>query len=55
MCSSPKVTTVKAPDPAPPVAPIEAPKAMASPEDENKRRNQGGLSQLRIGSRSGQL
>jgi|GEM_PF-4747078 len=59
MCSKPKVVAPPppppAPEPPPPVAPLQAPSPMASPEDEAKKRREGGLSQLRIGNLTGKL
>lgn len=54
MCPpKPKITTVAAPPPEPPIPPVQAPKAMATAEDSKRR--QGGLSQLRISTRAGAL
>ncbi len=54
MCPpKPKITTTEAPPPEAPIAPVEPPRGMASPEDNKGRRKAGGLSQLRIGTRAG--
>lgn len=49
MCSKPKI-----PDPQPPVAPMQAPAALASPETAAvaAKRKTSGLAALRIGNRS---
>jgi hypothetical protein len=55
MCSKPKIPDpVPAPPPPAPIAPIQAPGGMASPEGSRKR--SGGLSALRINAeRSGSI
>lgn len=56
MCPpKPKITTTAAPPPEAPIAPVEPPKGMASADEDGKKRKAGGLSQLRIGNRSGAI